>query len=107
WTCNKIRHISPDCPEKDNSKADKTGKRFYTNIITLITKIGRLKKKFEIGVNVLTAKGLRATSTVLDPGSDDDLISKPLALAFGFQINNILLGEIGGLNREPGPIYSL
>jgi len=44
---------------------------------------------------------------VLDPGSDDDLISKPLALAFGFQINNILLREIRGLNREPRPIYSL
>jgi hypothetical protein len=44
---------------------------------------------------------------VLDPGSDDDLISKPLVLAFRFQINNIPLREIRGLNREPGPIYSL
>jgi hypothetical protein len=32
---------------------------------------------------------------------------KPLVLAFRFQINNILLREIRGLNREPGPIYSL
>jgi hypothetical protein len=107
WTCNKIRHISLDCPEKDNSKADKTGKRSYINITTPITKIGRLKKKFEIGVNVSTAKGLRATSVVLDPGSDDDLISKPLVLAFGFQISNKPLREIRGLNRDPGPIYSL
>ena len=107
WTCNKIGHISPDCPEKDNSKADKTGKRSRTNIVTLITKIGRLRKKFEIGVNVLTAKGLRATSVVLDLGSDNDLILKPLVLAFGFQISSKLLREIRGLNRDPGPIYGL
>jgi hypothetical protein len=107
WTCNKVGHISPDCPDKDTSKTDKTGKRSRTNIATPITKIGGLKKKFEIGVNVSTAKGLRATSAVLDPGSDDDLISKPLALAFGFQINDTPLGEIGGLNGEPGPIYGL
>jgi hypothetical protein len=28
-------------------------------------------------------------------------------LVFRFQINNILLREIRGLNREPRPIYSL
>jgi hypothetical protein len=44
---------------------------------------------------------------VLDPGSDDDLISKPLALAFRFLINDTPLREIRGLNGEPRPIYSL
>jgi hypothetical protein len=44
---------------------------------------------------------------VLDLGSDDDLILKPLVLAFRFQINNTPLREIRGLNREPRPIYSL
>ena len=44
---------------------------------------------------------------MLDLGSDNDLILKPLVLAFGFQINNTPLREIRGLNREPRPIYSL
>ena len=44
---------------------------------------------------------------VLDPGSDDDFILKPLVLAFRFQISDDLLREIRGLNRDPGLIYSL
>ena len=55
----------------------------------------------------MTVKGLRVTNTVLDPGSDNDLISKPLVLAFRFQISNKLLREIRGLNRDPRPIYGL
>ena len=55
----------------------------------------------------MTVKGLQATSTVLDLGSDNNLISKPLVLAFRFQISNKLLREIRGLNRDPRPIYSL
>ena len=44
---------------------------------------------------------------MLDPGSDNNLILKPLVLAFRFQISNELLREIRGLNRDPRPIYSL
>jgi hypothetical protein len=69
--------------------------------------VTRPRKKFEISINILTVKGLQATSVVLDLGSDNDLISKPLVLAFRFQISNKLLREIRGLNRDPRSIYSL
>jgi hypothetical protein len=44
---------------------------------------------------------------LLDSRSDDDLIVRPLVIVFRFQIRDKPLGEIEGLNRNPGPIYGL
>jgi hypothetical protein len=104
FKCRKPGHIAPDCPDKGT---DNPGKRSRTNIATPMTQIGAPKKKFEICVSVSTAKGQRATNALLDSGSDDDLIARPLAIAFGFQIGDKPLGEIEGLNGNPGPIYGL
>jgi hypothetical protein len=44
---------------------------------------------------------------LLDSRSDNNLIIRPLVIIFRFQIRNKPLGEIKGLNRNLGPIYSL
>jgi hypothetical protein len=44
---------------------------------------------------------------LLDSGSDNNLITRPLVIMFGFQIRDKPLGEIEDLNRNPGPIYGL
>jgi hypothetical protein len=44
---------------------------------------------------------------LLDSRSDNNLITRSLAIIFRFQIRDKPLGEIEGLNRNLGPIYGL
>ena len=50
---------------------------------------------------------MRATLALADSGSDDDLIARPLARAFGFRVKDTPIGEIKGLNGDPGPLWGV
>jgi hypothetical protein len=72
-----------------------------------LTKLGSQKKKLEITVQIATLKGKRSTIALVDSGSDNDLISRPLAKAFGFKLESTPLRVVKGLRGDPGPIYGI
>ena len=102
--CNKPGHIVSDCPEKEERNSKRT--RTATAVSKTEPSHAR-RKKLEIGVSVTSPKGKRATIALLDSGSDDDLIARPVARAFGFEVGNTPVGTIEGLNGDPGPIYGV
>ena len=103
FNCNAPGHISPNCP-----KLEKHGeKRSRTNVAQSINRPGSQKKKLEITVQIITPKGKRSATALVDSGSDDDLISRPLAKAFGFKLESTPLGIVEGLQGDPGPIYGI
>jgi hypothetical protein len=103
FTCNKPGHISTHCPER-GKQGDK---RSRTNVAQSSTKPGSHKKKLETSVQLITPKGKKSAIALVDSGSDDDLIARPLAKTFGFKLESTPLGEIEGLNGDPGPIYGV
>jgi len=55
----------------------------------------------------MTQTGQRSTIALVDSGSDDDLIARPLAKAFGFRVEPMPIGKIEGLNGDPGPLWGV
>jgi predicted DNA-binding protein YlxM (UPF0122 family) len=109
YNCNKPGHIAPKCPEKkDKDKDAPNSKRTRTAKATSQLKPGTSKqKKIEITVGVSSPKGRRTAIALLDSGSDDDLIARPIAKAFGLDFGDTPLGVVEGLNGDPGPIYGI
>jgi hypothetical protein len=103
YNCNTPGYILTNYPKKE-----KYSKKYSrTNIVQSLTKPGSQKKKLEITVQIATPKGKRSAITSVDSGSDNNLISRPLAKAFGFKLESTPLGVVKGLRGDPGPIYRI
>jgi hypothetical protein len=58
-------------------------------------------------VQITTLKGKKSAIILVDSGSDNNLIIRPLAKAFGFKLESTPLRVVEGLNGDPGLIYRI